>query len=224
MVGHNLASRSLRHLRFARQMIAGQPLLARAIESAQRNHSQIEPDFASVNGNQLPVGRIVRYLPRSEPPPTQYMAPSDDRRDDMRADSVPPSIERALRLLPRQPVQEPRADAAKHPDEPPTPEHESGQAPGQHEPRLSARKPQRAQTGQPPTPSEHPAPSAISAHPETMKSESRPRSRIVELPGILVVPVAHEDEADDSSRGSVHDDGADADERPGSSNAEAIHA
>ena len=224
MVGHNLASRSLRHLRFARQLTAGQPLLARAIESAQRDHSRLDPDFVLVNGNQLPVGRIIRYLPRSEPPQTRYIAPPDTMRDDMRADGVRPSIERALRLVPRQPAHEPRADAPRQPGEPPTPEYVSGQAPGQYEPRLSARKPRHSQTGQPPASSEHPDPPSVSAHPETMTGGSHPRSRIVELPGILVVPVAREDEVDDPSRASAHDADDDAGERPGSSSADDSHA
>jgi uncharacterized protein DUF4157 len=221
MVGHNLASRSLRHLRFARQMTAGQPLLARAIESVQRDRTWIRPDFVSVDGNQLPVGRIVRYLPRSEPPQTHGGTTTEAFREDMREDIVPPSIERALRLLPRQPAQEPRTGAALQQDESPTPEHRSEQAPEQPEPRSSSRKLQHAQSGQPPTTNQHPAPPAESAHSQSMKGEGRPRSRIVELPGVLVVPVAHEDEADDVSRDSVHDDGTD--QRPDAM-AEAIPA
>ncbi|HEY7976218.1 MAG TPA: hypothetical protein VID72_12800, partial [Ktedonobacterales bacterium] len=93
MVRHNLAARSLRHLRFARRMMAGQPLLARVSRS---HHASA---YVSLDGYQLPLGRVLRRLPLRDSSGTERSAPSDGPIDD----GWTPSVETALRLLPRLP-------------------------------------------------------------------------------------------------------------------------
>lgn len=199
MVRHNLAAWSLRHLRFARRMMAGQPLLVRA------DYPSYAPAYVSLAGYQLPVGRVLRYLPRAD---TAWL-------DDAALSSLPTSDlemspgETLLRLLPRLPESDVLPAEASAGQEPGPdawlPIGYSGQSlprrPLDDVPSQSPLLPVPSSSG------DSELPMSV-----VMRSDGpRPRSRIVELPGVISLPV----ESDASGEGSSPDDhpdvGANAD-------------
>ena len=177
MVGHNLAARSLRHLRFARRMMAGQPLLARV---SNGHHASA---YVSLDGYQLPVGRVLRRLPLRDSIVTESAAPGDSSIDD----GWTPPVETVLRLLPRLP--EYAAAAADTPADsatwqtPPAVSDERTRASGWH---VDACLRRHLTDTQPP------------ARAPMRPDGRRPHSRIVELPGVVSLPVAEEASEEDS--------------------------
>ena len=97
MVRHALATRSLRHLRFARRMMVGQPLLARASEGMHAGQASV---YIAPDGRQLPLGHVLRRLPRHEA--SWEAAVAADAFPARAASDAPvaPVSETALRLLP----------------------------------------------------------------------------------------------------------------------------
>jgi hypothetical protein len=96
MARHNLAARSLRHLRFAHRVMVGQPLLARASHSSHPQTSVV------LDGYQLPLGRILRHLPLND---AKWIADSVDSEvaATPASDAAAHPTEAVLRLLPRLP-------------------------------------------------------------------------------------------------------------------------
>ena len=168
MARHNLAARSLRHLRFAHRMMVGQPLLARA------SHSSLAPTSIVLDGYQLPLGRILRRLPLDDAMWTADV-PDSEVVAAPAADVAPP-VEMLLRLLPRLPETHnddtASATATDDMDAPPATTSHSGQ--------THAR---RVVDDAPLTPTTPPA------VPPARSDGVRPRSRIVELPGTISLPV-----------------------------------
>ena len=184
MVRHDLAARSLRHLRFARRMMAGQPLLARVSKS---HHA---PAYVSLDGYQLPVGRVLRRLPLSDSTVTESAALGDSPIDD----GLTPPVETVLRLLPRLPeYAEAAADTL------------ADRATGRR--RLPLSWTMRARATQRMVCRTHrvatlPTPPAEDAQPPARAplrpDGRRPHSRIVELPGVVSLPVAEEASEEDA--------------------------
>ena len=169
MARHNLAARSLRHLRFARRMTANQPLLARV---TQITHLPIAISF---DGYQLPMGRIVRRLPQSE---TKWLAESQDSEADAAsAADISPAAETQLRLLPRLPETH-AADTASAPLG-----NEIGEQPRTT---SSSTQPQPRRVADDAPPAKTTTAPGLSP---VRADAPRPRSRIVELPGTVSLPV-----------------------------------
>ena len=169
MARHNLAARSLRHLRFAHRVMVGQPLLARA------SHSSHPPTSVELDGYQLPLGSILRHLPLNDAMWTADSADSEVVATP--ADDVAAPAETLLRLLPRLPETH-DADATSA-----APEDDMGAPPA-----TTSLSPQ--------THARHHADAAPPAQtttsvgvPQARADGMRPRSRIVELPGTVSLPV-----------------------------------
>src|SRR5690242_11407362 len=184
MARHALAARSLRHLRFARRMMVGQPLLARASEAMRAGQASV---YVAPDGRQLPLGHVLRRLPRHEAPWEADIAadvsPARTASDVLMA----PISETALRLLPA--LSAPDAfDAAT----------DAAPVARRDEPRR-----RRVVDDAPAEPlasraSSTPAPAEPAASQPPRPDGRRPRSRIVELPGVIVQPTVEEsDESDD---------------------------
>ncbi len=179
MVRHNLAARSLRHLRFARRMMAGQPLLARVSKS---HHASA---YVSLDGYQLPVGRVLRRLPLRDSIVTESAAPGDGPIDD----GLTPPVETVLRLLPRLPEY---AEAAAD-----TP---ADSATWQTPPAVSddSRTRDSADDASPTMPTPPAEDTQPPARAPMRPDGRRPHSRIVELPGVVSLPVAEEASEEDA--------------------------
>jgi Domain of unknown function (DUF4157) len=169
MARHNLAARSLRHLRFAHRMMVGQPLLARA------SHSSYPPTSIALDGYQLPLGRILRRLPLDDAMWTTDVADGETGAAPV-ADVAPPA-ETLLRLLPRLAETHDADTTSAAPGDdmgaPPATTRLSGQT----DARRVADDASAAPTTTPPT------------VPPARSDGVRPRSRIVELPGTVSLPV-----------------------------------
>lgn len=186
MVRHNLAARSLRHLRFARRMMAGQPLLARA------SYGHHATAYVSLDGYQLPMGRVLRRLPLSDLSWTESATPDNSLAANSAANDVRTApAETVLRLLPRLPenaTTEIEIDLSADMAAWPTP------------PAITDEPlPQSSTNGAPPIPPTPPVtesqpPARLSIRPDGR----RPHSRIVELPGFVSLPVAGEASEEDS--------------------------
>ncbi|HEX5442143.1 MAG TPA: hypothetical protein VFW76_14740, partial [Ktedonobacterales bacterium] len=168
MARHDLAARSLRHLRFAHRMMVGQPLLARA------SHISHPPTSIVLDGYQMPIGRILRRLPLHD-----VMWAADGAEGEMdaapAADIAPPS-DTLLRLLPRLPETH-DADITST-----TTEDDAG-APPATTSRLEPTQTRHIADDAPP------ASTRPLAVPPARAEGVRPRSRIVELPGTVSLPV-----------------------------------
>ncbi len=169
MARHNLAARSLRHLWFAHRMMVGQPLLARA-----SHISHHPPTSIVLDGHQLPLGRILRRLPLDD---AMWIADGAESEADAAsaADVVPPA-ETLLRLLPRLPEAHDADTTSAAPEDdmgaPPATTSLSGQT--------------HARRGADDAPRTFTTPPAV---PPARIDGVRPRSRIVELPGTVSLPV-----------------------------------
>jgi uncharacterized protein DUF4157 len=192
MAQHNLAARSLRHMRFARRMVAGQPLLAHALTG---NHFHATA-YVSLHGHQLPVGRIVRRLPLND---ELWMADATLDTNLTSDEAMTPTAETMLRLLPRLPEADTPAatgiDSSTHPaasQTPPTTEI------------TTESLPDRARETAPDTQSIPPTAPALTVTtvatdaPAMRANGPRPRSRIVELPGVVAAP-GTDDTGDDTA-------------------------
>jgi hypothetical protein len=171
MARHNLAARSLRHLRYAHRMMVSQPLLARA------SHTSHPPTSIVLDGYQLPLGRILRHLPLND---AVWAADgADSAADTAPFPEVAAPVETLLRLLPRLPETH-DADATSD-----TPEDDVGD--------VGAPPATTSLSGQ--THARHVADDALltpttpPAVPQARADGLRPRSRIVELPGTVSLPV-----------------------------------
>src|SRR6185437_13047834 len=168
MARHNLAARSLRHLRFAHRILVSQPLLARA------SHVYHPPTTISLDGYQLPVGRILRRLPLNE---TMWIAESGDSEvGTAPATEVAAPAETLLRLLPRLPETR-DSDATSAP---------TGDDVGALSATTSRSGQMQSHRGADDTQS---APTSLPTAPPARADGLRPRSRIVELPGTVSLPV-----------------------------------
>ncbi len=168
MARHNLAARSLRHLWFAHRIMVSQPLLART------SHIYHRPTTIALDGYQLPVGRILRRVPLSE---TYWLADSgDSEASSAPATEVTTPAETLLRLLPRMPethdADTPSAPSGDDVGARPATTSRSGQT---HAHRVA----DEAQS----------APASLPTAPPARADGLRPRSRIVELPGTVSLPV-----------------------------------
>ena len=169
MARHNLAARSLRHLRFAHRVMVSQPLLARA------SHSSHSPTAIVLDGRQLPLGRILRHLPLND---AMWTADSADSEVAVApaADMAPPA-ESLLRLLPRlTEMHDADVTSAAPEDDMGAPPATSGLSPQTHA-RHHADDAPPAQT------------TTSVGVPQARADGVRPRSRIVELPGTVSLPV-----------------------------------
>jgi hypothetical protein len=171
-------------------MMVGQPLLARASEAMRAGQASV---YVAPDGRQLPLGHVLRRLPRHEAPWEADIAA--DVSPARTASDVPmaPISETALRLLPA--LSAPDAfdaatDAAPVAETPPVARRD--------EPRR-----RRVVDDAPAEPlasraSSTPAPAEPAASQPPRPDGRRPRSRIVELPGVIVQPTVEEsDESDD---------------------------
>lgn len=195
MVRHSLAARSLRHLRFARRMTVGQPLLARASEGIRPGY---QPTYVALDGRQALLGHILRRLPHHE------VAWADDAGVDIlpasdgASEPLPPEPEPALRLLP--PLDAPDDGAIA-----------TGTFIGDaQQPTSVSSVSDEFAPMMDDTPATAPAPGEAPRIPEPARPDGRrPRSRIVELPGVIIQPLEPEgDESDGSDEGKAA--GADA--------------
>ncbi len=182
MVRHDLAARSLRHLRFAHRMMASQPLLARA------SHMYQPPTAVSLDGYLLPMGHILRRLPLNDSTWSGARAESGVSAAPA-ADTAPPA-ETLLRLLPRLP--EMRAADTTSAD----PEVDVG-APISATTLSGQTHARRVVDNAPPA-----LTTPATTTPLVRADGLRPRSRIVELPGTVSLPteepIAEEPSASDT--------------------------
>ena len=191
MARHAFAARSLRHLRFARRMMVGQPLLARASEGMHAGQASV---YIAPDGRQLPLGHVLRRLPRHEA--SWEAAVAADAFPARAASDAPvaPVSETALRLLPSlsaPDVSDTAPDAAPAVETPPAATRVA--APGR---RTVDAAPESSSV------SPMPAPAEPAASQPPRPDGRRPRSRIVELPGVIVQPIVEES---DESDGEVTD-------------------
>ena len=194
MARHALAARSLRHLRFARRMMVGQPLLARASEAMRAGRASV---YVAPDGRQLPLGHVLRRLPRHEPPwEADILADAFSARTASDA-PVAPISETALRLLPSLSAPD-TFDAAPET----APVAETPPVARSDEPRRRRAVDDAPAISPAISPATQPAEPAAS---QPMRPDGRrPRARIVELPGVIVQPLM--EESDDGDGGAESDD------------------
>lgn len=168
MARQNLAARSLRHLRFAHRMMVGQPLLARA------SHSSHPPTAITLDGYQLPMGRILRRMPLNDA--IWATEGAEGAMDAGPSAEVAAPIETLLRLLPRLPETDDADTPSAIPGDDVGAPPATTSLPGQTQARRAA--------------DDAPAASTIPPAAPPMRTDGvRPRSRIVELPGTVSLPV-----------------------------------
>lgn len=192
---HNLAAHSLRHLRFARRITVGQPLLTRAADS----HTL--PPYIVLDGRVLPLGRVLRHLPQSaatwpEQTALGKILPSDvsdlsDTSDAISAsDAGLPPAETLLRLLPRLPAQPSANDDTS----------EFAGSWSTQQPTMFADESRLTPQDAPPVAGDRPVlPTKSPDHAPARPAAPRPRAQIVELPGIVSLPAEQSAEEEASS-------------------------
>jgi len=189
MVRHSLAARGLRHLRFARRMMVGQPLLARASEDMRPGY---QPAYVALDGRQVLLGHVLRHLARHEATwtddTTADVLPASDVADGLMA----PGSETTLRLLP--PLAAPD-DVAVATDTLIVDAQRPNAVSDEPAPMIDT------------TPATAPTRRAAPRTPESAHLDGqRPRSRIVELPGVIIQPIEPESEEGSEGDSAVAED------------------
>ena len=197
MARHSLAARSLRHLRFARRIMVGQPLLAHASRDSRPNH---QLTYIALGGRQLALGHVLRHLPR----------PVASQVDDIAADAPALAASDASESFNTAPPASRVSDGAATlrlvpPPFPAAP----GVAPA--EPAAKAEKRPGGTSARTSGANEMMVEAAASAPHPARVDERRPRSRIIELPGIVVQPI--ENEGDEGDEGDGGGEGGGSDQR-----------
>lgn len=163
-------------------MTAGQPLLARASEGIRPGY---QPAYVALDGRQVPLGHILRHLPRHDAPWMDALAMDALSGSDGAKGSAAPTSETTLRLLP--PLDAPDDVAAAM------------------DTFIVDAQPHNAVNDEPApivddTPATAPTHREAPRIPESARSDGgRPRSRIVELPGVIVQPIEPESDESDAA-------------------------